>query len=361
MNQRESSVISVLRYPLAVLVIMCHSSLFTLLDKVHLPGSESWNVLNGLQVFFSETIIHVAVPLFMLFSGMLFFRKGLPNSAGYAKTLKKKVRTLLVPYLIWSTFCFFTAVADGLVSPTPLHWLQGLWDTALWQPGTTFNINLPGYPMSMPLWFLRNLMILMALTPAIGWLLSKTHGWFLLLPAIWWFPAHAKFFGFGADSLFYFTLGAWISLGHHSLLRWVNSHRLLTYIASIVTMAVMFYFVYTNFLQTHQIDFRWIPFNIFVVCGMAATLNIASWLVDSSHDKPLLRLSDSSFWLFAAHFIFLSQLQRWLWNVIYPNTELGNIVFYFGFMIAYIPLLTVAYYLLRPLCPKLMSILTGGR
>lgn len=161
MNQRESSVISVLRYPLAVLVIMCHSSLFTLLDKVHLPGSESWNVLNGLQVFFSETIIHVAVPLFMLFSGMLFFRKGLPNSAGYAKTLKKKVRTLLVPYLIWSTFCFFTAVADGLVSPTPLHWLQGLWDTALWQPGTTFNINLPGYPMSMPLWFLRDLMILM--------------------------------------------------------------------------------------------------------------------------------------------------------------------------------------------------------
>ena len=61
-DARQSKVIDLLRYPMAVLVVMCHCGF--------LDGGGT-----AVQIFFSETLPHVAVPLFLLFSGYLFSRK----------------------------------------------------------------------------------------------------------------------------------------------------------------------------------------------------------------------------------------------------------------------------------------------
>ena len=63
MDRLQSRVIDLLRYPLAVLVVMCHCGF--------LSGGGT-----AVQIFFSETLPHVAVPLFLLFSGYLFFKEG---------------------------------------------------------------------------------------------------------------------------------------------------------------------------------------------------------------------------------------------------------------------------------------------
>ncbi|MCF0177752.1 MAG: acyltransferase family protein [Bacteroidales bacterium] len=340
---------------------MCHAQFLTGFASHPLPAWDEWHILLGTQLFFSEVLPHVAVPLFMLFSGYLLFSKGSIDFRRYTNILKKRTLTLLLPYLIWSTFCFFVAVADDKVSCTFMHWLQGLWDTSLWMPGGTFSIDMPGYPMSMPLWFLRDLMVLVVFSYIIGKLLEYSKGWFLLLIAAWWFPGHEKVFGFGADSLFYFSLGAWLALRQIDFVTIVRKVKVPGYLMALLMTGVEFYITYTKYIQNHTLEFLWIPFNLFVLCLMVATLNIAATIVEKEKDAVWITLSGSSFFLFAAHIVFMYPIMEWLYGIFTPATQWSNIAFYFGFHIIYITLLTALYYVLVRILPRTMALLTGGR
>ena len=361
MNDFTSKVIDTLRFPMAALVIMCHAQFLTGFEGHTLPDWEEWHVLLGTQLFFSEVLPHVAVPLFMLFSGFLLFSKHKIDALNYAKILKKRVRTLLIPYLIWSTACFFVAVSQNMVSCTFLHWLQGLWDTCLWQPEATFSIGMPGYPMSMPLWFLRDLMVLVVLSYPIGKMLEWSKGWVLLLMAVWWFPGHEKFFGFGADCLFYFSLGAWMGLKRIDFVSLVRKVRVPGYLLALLMTGVEFYLTYTSYVQTHTLEFVWIPFNLFVLCLMVATLNIGASIVEKEKHTLLITLASCSFFLFAAHIVFMQPIMEGLYSLFVPNTQWTNLVFYIGFHIFYISLLTALYFALARVLPRTMALLIGGR
>ena len=361
MNDLTSKVIDTLRFPLAALVIMCHAQFLTGFAGHTLPEWEEWHVLLGTQLFFSEVLPHVAVPLFMLFSGFLLFCKQKFDLRRYGQILKKRVWTLLIPYLIWSTACFFVAVSQNMVSCTFLHWLQGLWDTCLWQPGASFCIDMPGYPMSMPLWFIRDLMVLVVLSYPIGKMLEWSRGWVLLLIAVWWFPGHEKFYGFGADSLFYFSVGAWLAMRRIDFVSLVGKVKVPSYVLALLMTGVEFCLTYTNYVHTHTLTFVWIPFNVFVLCLMAATLNIGATIVEKAMHAKLITLASCSFFLFAAHIVFLQPIMEGLYGVVSPASEAANIAFYIGFHLFYILLLTALYFTLARLLPRTMSLLTGGR
>ena len=96
------------------MVIACHSNFL----------GQTQGFGTYMQLFVCEIVPHVAVLLFMLFSGMLFFRNGMPTIAEYGRQLLKRVRTLLVPYLLWGTISFVVMACRGEVTFTFLHWLQ---------------------------------------------------------------------------------------------------------------------------------------------------------------------------------------------------------------------------------------------
>ena len=360
-SRLTSRVIDSLRYPMAVLVIICHAGFFSRPVGEPLEAWQDWHLLKAMQLFFSEVLPHVAVPLFMLFSGLLLFKSGKFEFDDYAKAITKRARTLLIPYLIWSSFCFVIAINEGGVQPTFMHWLQGLWDTALWQPEASFSIDLPGYPVSMPLWFLRDLMILFLISYPIGQMLKLTRGWLLLLIAVWWFPGHEKFFGFGADSLFYFSVGAWFGMRQIDFIGILRKIRTTSYVSALIMTSVEFYITYTLYIEHGELQFLWIPFNIFVLSMMGATLNLAADWQESRLQRILQKLSPSSFFLFVAHIVFLYQLQRWSYALLDPVTQLGNILYYWSFITFYIAILTASYFLFNRFLPHTMSILTGGR
>lgn len=361
MTEQTSKVITALRFPLAVLVIACHSSILHQPAGEPLPGWDSWHFLANMQLFVCEVLPHVAVPLFMLFSGLLLFRHGTLGPAMYAGQLKKKARTLLVPYLIWSTLSFIVAVAQGDISCSFLHWLQGLWDAELWTNGGKFVIGLSGYPMNMPLWFVRDLIILMILSYPIGFLLEKTRGWILLLMAVWWFPGHEKFFGFGADVLFYFSLGAWLSIKNVDFLAFLRKVRIPGYILCAAMIIVESIITFSIFRQTNEVGFRWIPFNVFVISMMVATLNIAYGLVIKGETLFTEKLATCSFFLYVAHYVLLPTVQKALYQAIMPATQLGNIAFFWAFLVGYIVLLVLVFRLLSRFLPRTTAVLTGGR
>lgn len=101
-----------LRFPLitGVVFIHCFGKPFDYgaIDFAHLSGMDFYNLF---RVSISQVLTHVCVPAFYLISGYLFFI-GLEEWTwnAYLNKLKKRSKSLLVPFLIWNTLCVLLAV-----------------------------------------------------------------------------------------------------------------------------------------------------------------------------------------------------------------------------------------------------------
>ena len=98
-----SSTISALRFPLTVGVVFIHFNVLS--DNLAMRGTgnaehfPTWLVC--MFNLFSEVLPRIAVPLFFIISGYLFFRSGFMIRT-YTDKLRRRVRTLLVPYILWN-------------------------------------------------------------------------------------------------------------------------------------------------------------------------------------------------------------------------------------------------------------------
>ena len=123
-----------------------------------------------IQNIISQEIARIAVPMFFIISGFLFFYSPPKNWHDYINKWRKRFKSLLIPYLLWSVmglFLYFILQSIPFAKPYFLHKLikdyslHELMYTVLWQP------------VPYQLWFIRDLMIYSLITPAI-YLLSKS-------------------------------------------------------------------------------------------------------------------------------------------------------------------------------------------
>ena len=119
----------------------------------------------GVQGTFQNLYIHFgtvwAVPFFFLVSGF-FLRLGFQNTTeGFSNHVVKKLRTLVLPYLLW---CLI-----GLIIRFPIvdQCATGLNDGWLGALNAVFGVT-NGFPLGLPvLWFVRSLIVLQIVTPAL--------------------------------------------------------------------------------------------------------------------------------------------------------------------------------------------------
>ena len=90
-----------LRFPMIVLVTFAHSY-GRVEDSFALLASD-WNTYEFLKLLVSQTLVKVAMPVFFIMSGYLFFANvDKWDIAIYKKKIMRRVNTLLIPYLIWN-------------------------------------------------------------------------------------------------------------------------------------------------------------------------------------------------------------------------------------------------------------------
>ena len=100
----QSAVIDWLRMPLAVAVVFIHSFGSGDIDlaALHEEPLTMAAVYDWLRIAGSNVAFAFAVPAFFMFSGFLFFYKvDHWDMSVYGAKLRKRARTLLVPYLLW--------------------------------------------------------------------------------------------------------------------------------------------------------------------------------------------------------------------------------------------------------------------
>lgn len=350
----QSKTIEWLRFFCAVLVVFIHSF-----------GPRVASYMNGaydtIRILLSQGFCRVAVPIFFLISGYLFFvRLEEWNTQVWFHKLKNRVHTLLIPYLIWNLIAialslFFYCsdyIFRGGDSPDLISWFESIGGLrAFW------NSRSGKWPIDGPLWFIRDLIVLVVLSPIVYYYLKKTRLIGLLILGIlymfnWWIDIQ----GFSKLGFLFFSIGAYFSINKIEFAPLFEKYRLYTSCLAIPILIGMVLLYGNNYSAYYS--FR----DAFTIAGSASVIGIVSSLINKDKIREKEFLSNSSFLIFAAHNVFLlfiitSHLKR-----IMPGaSQMVLILNYFAAPTITIAILLGCYYLMHKLTPRLLAFVTGGR
>lgn len=162
-----SDTIANISFPLMTCVIICHCGI-----------DDSGNAtMDGVSRLFSSILPISCVPIFFLMSGYLFFKNIEQFTFQVYRTkVHSRVKTLLIPYVLANTFmilcyAFMHAFTPYLINPENFNVLKFSavdFVKAYWSIG--------GFPICYPLWYIRNLFVIVLCSPLFFLMLRRKWG-----------------------------------------------------------------------------------------------------------------------------------------------------------------------------------------
>ncbi len=342
--------IEILRFPLIAGIVLIHMHT----SDITFSGGFN-NPYNVLVTLFSEIVARVSVPLFFILSGFLFFATLRPGLEGFLQKFRSRVSTLLIPFLFWNALIFlFFAIAQNL--PATAHYFTGerplvMQLDFLQQLTVFFGVGEFQYPVAYQFWFIRDLMIMVLLSPLI-YLLLRVAALPLLaaLFLLWFFDVRwHTFIQMDPASLFFFTLGAWFGMRGFSP-EWIDRRfrMLLLFYGALIII----YLATENFYLYQGV----------ILAGVAVVFGMTRYLVQMQRIRLALEhLAKYSFFLFALHEPVLSIVRKVMLKVAASQSDLAIFLLYLFSAAVTILLVLFCYRLCERVAPGILRIATGSR
>lgn len=225
LDKQTSSVISSLRFPLAVMVVYVHYFGSAPCDMSHISVASfsELDLYNLIRVGITATICQVAVPTFFLISGFLFFQNlSNWNWKVWKGKIKRRVFTLLVPYLLWNCIrlCF-----NASINGYHIYHRQGIDSALLWLKGQVtpmifWAMENTNCPIHTPFWFIRDLIVMVCISPLYFLLMRKrllgglTLTFLSIVYCLHLMPMQPleSLPGFSITAMLFFGLGAYLAI-----------------------------------------------------------------------------------------------------------------------------------------------------
>ena len=377
----QSTTIDLLRFPLAIMVVFIHMNpkVINLIEADYSLVS-GHGIYNATGILLSHVLTHIAVPTFYFISGLLFFINFQKWSwEGYKKKINSRIKTLFIPYLLWNAIPFLLVVlamtAGVVLKGNPLEDVQTFiseknlrifYDCNEW--GTS-RINWLGEsqrmtgPYNLPLWFLRDLIVVTILTPIIYYVIKKL-GLFIIgvlflayVSRIWILLP-----GFHITAFFYFSTGAYFALNKINTIQFVNKYKQLFLPLCIILLVATVIYDGTNTIIGQNI------YPLFVCTGVFTSFYIASRCIVKYDIKPNRMLVSSCFFIYAIHAVGfpligspLNLTRKALHYVIPGNTGFEEGLCYLTTPIATVFLCILLLMFLRRLLPELTLYFSGNK
>lgn len=350
-NMTLSKTIMFLRFPLIVAVVFIHTELISSDEIGQYP------IYNLIRHVISEEFARIAVPLFFFFSGFLFFYNSNFSAKTYQSKLKNRVRSLLIPYIFWNLLILPITYLSQISTPSMVFSDQALIIDYNWFDYLKIFWARSGgdsYPIYVPFWFIRDLMVMVILSPIIYLFIKycKFYG-ILLLGISWLFNLAPNIPGFSITAFFFFSFGAWFSLNNRDFTYDFQPLRWMTTILYLILVSISTYSWYNNYSNYAQV------LGIFV--GLIALISWTAYGIENNRLKTNAPLAGSSFFVFAYHGKPITLVAK-VWGMhIFPTNEFMILVGYFLLPTIIVALGVGIYALMHKHLPTFTSIITGGR
>lgn len=266
----QFDIINALRLPLIVLVTYAHSY-GGVMEGYSVFGC-GWDSYEVLKIVTSQTLVKLAMPTFFVMSGYLFFANVEQfNKEIYWMKIRRRVKTLLIPYIIWN-----------LLMAVKLK---------------TFHLSIFWEPANMPLWFLRDLMIVSILTPIMYIGVRKLNYWiFILLLPIYLTGINAIQPGQNPYAICFFTLGAYLSIQSINLVKVCLKMEKVAYFLSVLLALAMI------------LTYPSIAYTFFTLCfrvvSVVTVFCLAHRILSGTTKRIPQTACDASYFIYLAHYVF---------------------------------------------------------
>ncbi len=380
----DSATIRLLRLPLALGVVFIHAGIRASGSEIDFADMDGMSAFRLVVCVITNQLAGLAVPLFFMISGFLFFQhyteyKTPGGRRGFYKSkLRRRLRTLLVPYVTFNALAVAGLMTAHMAQGHSLaqsidtylggtKWLSNFWD--IHTTGSVTNILGIGkpiaYPADSPLWFVRDLMVTMLMSPLIGLAIRRLDTWWLAAMLVLaltgiWIPLA----GFGATSCLYFSIGAWFAISATRISRFTSRHsRLILPLAAATLVADIVgdgsaadKYIHIAFILTGMLA-------VFHLAALSTTRSAISRLLAKEERHPFA--GQAAFFVFAVHTLPLvywgTRPVEWCKQLLWTNSHDGLVCTaqYLGIALLTFALCLGAYGLLRLICPKLLTLLLG--
>lgn len=374
LNELESKTIDFVRFPLAIFIVFWHMNPkgTPLVDNLHLFSAESLRYI--LEVGISSQLVQIAVPVFFMISGYLFFKN--INSkklwGGVKIKIRKRTFSLFIPYMLWNTIAIIVTIGfmvlrtmlkshnwneilDYIYSVIPL----GYWVFSARELSATNIVGIHYMeftPVDAPLWFVRDLMVMVLISPLIHHLIKRFSKIALIVLSICFITGLSVHIpGLEIRAILFFSLGVYFSIHTENMVLSIGKISIWCYIITIISFVLALYYGknYAIGMVFH---------NIYVLFGSLSILPLISILIRRKNYKMPRFLTRSCFFVYSMHTICILGYMKAIMNKILPwdNTVIDILRFYAT------PLLTVSfiviiYWIVEKKFPKIASVLSGGR
>ncbi len=357
-KNRHEPIIDNLRYLLLVLVVLAHCKLYEFTTVTPTAG---W-----IMHLFSLTLTWACVPVYFVISAFFFF-KGMEERfswKSYTSKLSRRVRSLLVPYLLWNIIALLfliiktaPALADFFpqydsIDLSPANIIRGFWSTEVFFPSGGSK------PYDFVLWFVRDLIVLNICAP-VFWLAARyiPRTTLAVLTALIvcieldapWLPD--IIYLTPPRPIYFYFIGAMLAIQGHSL---VNLGR---YAGPLLLPAIAAAVAYTCFEQEgYPRLFRW----FYVICFIPISIKGAA--IFTRTPQPWIRpVMHSGFFVYAFHGLWASMSATAILRLLDPHSTLMFLVAYLLDFTCLLGLSTAVWYLCRRFVPRITAVLCGMR
>lgn len=353
-NTTLSKTITFLRFPLIVAVVFLHTRFESVVANI---TEGQFPIYDLFRHIITNEFTRIAVPLFFFISGFLFFYKTDFTLHTYGQKLKRRVLSLLIPYLFWNTLIFllvlFTQLYIPSISPerdkliVDYDWLD--WLNLFWA-------EEGGTPICYQFWFMRDLMAVSLLTPILFYFIkySKVYGE-LVLGILWLLGLWFSVPGFGITAFFFFSFGAWFSINGRDFTKNFKPMRWKATLIYIMLVTVNTWIWYNHITNTAFLH------NMGIVVGLIAVISWTAYGIDSNRIHSNMLLVGSSFFIYAYHGVTLQVSMRFWVKLFSPMSEWTMLAGYFLLPLLITALGIAFYAFLRKCFPTFTAIITGGR
>lgn len=247
----------------------------------------------------------VAVPYFFIISGFFFCRKKYDSYTKYKTLVLSKVKTLLIPFILWNLLCF-----------------------ALW---FTLNYNISGNNISInsfiqdlllskwngPLWYIRDLFILMILVPLYQWIIKSKYILIqislLFIIFFLWIPVDSSFMS--SEAIFFFYIGCLISSKEKILQYRTNRYFFILFLLFWISYCIGI-FPYRNII-IHRFN---------TIIGLIIFWQAINRIPQSAF-KYIIQYSSYSFIIYASHSYLIKILKNGI-AFFFKNNEVAALLTY---------------------------------
>jgi len=320
-------------------------------DPATSPYLGQYGAIDWLRVFLGDSLFRIGVPCLSAISGYLLFHRGF-SQFDYRKTLRTKASTIFLPFLLWNT-AFLALVYVAQSNGIGFGYLPDVVN-ATPRELATVGLAIEAWPINVPLYFLRDLLLCLLLSPLIALAVLRYPRTVLALMLAYAVLPLPNGIFLKKSILFGFSFGVWAALHRVDITR-------LDRIARPVVMAVFASALLLSFaLYATGPEFpAWLDMlrSLTAIAGIFGAWALSALVIRTSAGRALSRLGGLSFWIFCAHYPVL-MLFWMIWN----RTGLTDYpLFYAASPILALAILVATHAAARRWLPALHAVLTGRR